>query len=638
MTETRRTKDEELLDRCRQASTRDEQSTAWKELTEYVTVVQENENETTSTTRIQESVARSVLLEWPYGQVTSSVDQVLDACGLFVAVSTCISILKELAASSSSSLTTNLPLPSILQACWATLQRMLLQQEGQNYMEFTDNKKMEIIQFVKVVLLLPQIISNACHAVKVRLPLSATSTKLYPRLVECAALSNKNDPYLQTLIQTMLTSRKGEYVAMGLCHHHPYPKLKQLHLSPRQMASLLLAMLQFHISITVKNTKVLDTCSELLQSSSLEHREAFVQKMVFTANDRRLCPIVVQLLEDCEDGALYSHLCDVAETWSQWSFCHETDTHQQQYVTQVLICGLLHLQPTADATATHSDDLTLVILQGVTHRLESSLPQIRQDGMRVAQQVAKRLGQDLQFDELEEEEQEQEDAETRTAEQEATTTTLEEVPNHNAQKAPLGKKKNPKAKIRQLDPDADYDSDDDDEQECESDDGGSNEESTYDDDSTVFDDELVPYDLEDQEDDLVETPKPLHLLEAFELLRTEENHDHAYSRQETAVQSLPDLIRKRPDDLPDVAVSLAQALLRMENKFDIEDFRELKHESILALTVEEPSSVGQHLIEAVFQDGGLSDRLNCFAALQEAAYELSGSKQLEGRQATRAKR
>jgi hypothetical protein len=97
------------------------------------------------------------------------------------------------------------------------------------------------------------------------------------------------------------------------------------------------------------------------------------------------------------------------------------------------------------------------------------------------------------------------------------------------------------------------------------------------------------------------------------------------------------LIRKRPDDLPDAAVSLTLQLLRMENKFNIAGFAERKHESVVALTVQEPLVVGQRLVEELFKDGGLSDRLNMLAALQEAAYELCGNKELDERQVARAK-
>ena len=120
---------------------------------------------------------------------------------------------------------------------------------------------------------------------------------------------------------------------------------------------------------------------------------------------------------------------------------------------------------------------------------------------------------------------------------------------------------------------------------------------------------------EDDEEDLRTTPKPLHLLEALDLLRTGENHDHAYTRHEAALEALPSLIRNRPDDLADVAVSLALELLRMEDKFNIEGFNTKRESAIRTLLVQESLSVGQTLIEQLFEESGLTDKLLVLASL-----------------------
>jgi hypothetical protein len=135
--------------------------------------------------------------------------------------------------------------------------------------------------------------------------------------------------------------------------------------------------------------------------------------------------------------------------------------------------------------------------------------------------------------------------------------------------------------------------------------------------------------LDDDEEDLMETPKPLHLLRALELLRTGENDEHAHSNHETALRALSELVRKRPDDLPDVAISLVLQLIRMEDKFGVVDFLKLRQQSIVALCVMEPVVVGKQLTEEAFNEYPLSDRLTCFGALQQAAYELSGSMALD---------
>mmetsp|Transcript_12775 Transcript_12775/g.26416 ORF Transcript_12775/g.26416 Transcript_12775/m.26416 type:complete len:419 (-) Transcript_12775:1478-2734(-) len=188
-----------------------------------------------------------------------------------------------------------------------------------------------------------------------------------------------------------------------------------------------------------------------------------------------------------------------------------------------------------------------------------------------------------------------------------------------------------------LDPDEDYDSDVEEEEEEDSthehpiataNQNGNEEDSEVDDASIEWKDEFIPYDLEDDEEDLRTTPKPLHLLEALDLLRTGENHDHAFTRHEAALEALPSLIRKRSDDLADVAVSLVLELLRMEDKFNIEDFNTKRESAIRTLVVEESLLVGRSLIEQLFEEGGLADRLLIISSLQSASLELSGNKVL----------
>ena len=123
----------------------------------------------------------------------------------------------------------------------------------------------------------------------------------------------------------------------------------------------------------------------------------------------------------------------------------------------------------------------------------------------------------------------------------------------------------------------------------------------------------------------------LALLDALELIRTIESDEHAYSNHETGLKYLPELIQSRPDNLPDVAVSLLLSLLKMENKFNIEDFLKMRQRAVTCLVIQEPRIVGEAMIDELFKDSGLSDRLNILAALQDAAYDLSGSKAVDSK-------
>jgi hypothetical protein len=191
-----------------------------------------------------------------------------------------------------------------------------------------------------------------------------------------------------------------------------------------------------------------------------------------------------------------------------------------------------------------------------------------------------------------------------------------------------------------LDPDAEYFSDDSDsDDDDETDESGVEENSLpsktanhNDDDSSAScwegDDDLVPYSLEDDEEDLRETPRPLSLTECLTFLRAVETEETAYSQHEAGLQEVSSLVRSRPVDLPDLAVPLAVQLLRMENKFNLPNFAKMRHTALCSLTVQEPMLVGQRLIVELYEDSGLSDRLNVLAALNEAAMELCGDKTL----------
>ena len=216
--------------------------------------------------------------------------------------------------------------------------------------------------------------------------------------------------------------------------------------------------------------------------------------------------------------------------------------------------------------------------------------------------------------------------------------------------------KRPSRRAMVIDPDADYVSDEDDEdfdedEEYYDDEDGytrtvtsdysggeeysQNPDDFDDDDDSVWEDSgqvhLDAYDVEDDEDDLEETQRPRYLRDALELLRTPESDDHACSKQTTALKWLPHIVqgKERPADLPDLAVPLALELMRMENKFNVKDFEYQKVIAAIALAVEEPLAVGQRLILMLWEEIALMDRLDILTVLSEAAFELSGNKQLE---------
>lgn len=310
------------------------------------------------------------------------------------------------------------------------------------------------------------------------------------------------------------------------------------------------------------------------------------------------------------DFGLRRQLVSVAAIWSQSLFVQQTDYPSQRVVSTFLCCGLSLLEQPEDPTS----PLVSSILEGVTERLHSTVDSIRKDGMRVGEKLAKRLGQDLSFDELREDEQ------IKMKDQDKPKPPLQLREKRVARRKPT--------KI--VDPNADYVSDESD-SKSGSEMGGSTSSRSSNEDDSIWDDEcsLEPYDLSDDEEDLRETPRPRYLQACLDLLRTPETEDGACSRHAAALDELPKLVRSHPPDVADLGPSIAVQILRMENKFSLEDFNKRVLDSLCSLTVEDPFGVGHTLIEEFFKDGSLSNRLQVLSTLNEAALELSGISRLE---------
>ena len=746
--EARINEDEILLQRCRSAETLEEQERCFEDLAVFLETIEtrkstndvdsrDNEENDVRITALaaRENIARSLLTTWPYGQVSACMDRVLDACGPMISISTSSGLLKEIAASRSdrrhqnqdSSLplswtpqTSSLPLRSIVQACWATIQRFLLattlppsspssSKLGNDQED--EGRQLETQQFVsKIVLLLPQTFANACFAVKLQVPLHGTPKYFFPRLIyfawmqmqsrirrTTACLENDNVfegeemqsfsmMYAKVLINQLLQTRRSDYVVEGLMQrfgensnasslfdnedvssnnskddhdtNHDSASLSSflisLKLRARDMSSFILALLQYanssdfltssspstrkYLWFHSTNCEAILLCKFLFHSSPTEHQEIITEQLLFSSkassssirngNDiqekdqRRWSRYIVETIapspskkSDGDSMELFSsRLSNIADRWSQLTFVQDVAGRLQHHVSLVLWYALKILERSS-ISLHHPDQrlLTGAVVNGVSHRLGSILPIVRQDGMRMAQQLAKGLGQDgVQFDEFVDDDDS--DCEERESIGDGSSNDKIEKSYSKPQNETL------------LNPDADYDSD------MEADFGKLNndqkEDSESDEASVEWKDELMPYDLEDDEEDLRTTPQPLHLLEALDLLRTGENHDHAFARHEAALEALPSLIQKRPDDLADVAVSLVLELLRMEDKFNIEGFNTKRESAIRTLLIEESLSVGQTLIEQLFEESGLTDKLLVLASLQTAALELSGNKAL----------
>lgn len=159
------------------------------------------------------------------------------------------------------------------------------------------------------------------------------------------------------------------------------------------------------------------------------------------------------------------------------------------------------------------------------------------------------------------------------------------------------------------------------------------EEDEYDEEDSVWEESghLNAYDVEDDEEDIRETKRPRYLRDCLALLRAQDSDKSSRSKHESALKWLPRILqhKEKPTDLPDLAVPLALELMRMENKFNLENFEDDKLVSVISLTVQEPLAVGQRLILLLWEDIAFMDRLDVLTVLSEAAFDLSGNKELE---------
>jgi len=528
--------------------------------------------------------------------------------------------------------------------------------------------------WIQSVLRLPLLVANACDTQRRGLPrIWITTTNhdrgFYGRLLKQAMdLQSQSSSLLRQeqqavveeyalLLMTTLIRQRGatETVARVFSALHKTAFAKQDHLlrlisflsqehylSPRQCATLWKAFWQCSQS-SPKSSSPSDwgMASGRVLLASHAVQEATIHEMLFHTPTTTQTEIhgLVQVLLSLEQGAaaemdeeesddeiqavtdppewtygqctLARHATLVARQWSSKSYIRQTDPSLQLLAGQFLEMALVALRG-IDLSA----PLVLHIVDGVSPRLESLQPMVRQNGMRVAEAMAHVLGQDLSFDELRKEDN--------------TEQSRIEEKKHNEKEILGSAKQSPhrrqRQKLQSNDTSAKHVSGKDANGSGEdSDESNGDDESVWDD----CDEDFQPYDLEDDEEDLRETARPTYLRDCLDLLRTPESEDFARSHHETALQELPALVHARPIDLVDVAPSLAMQVLRMENKFNLDEFGGMVSSCLVALVVEQPMSVGETLINEIFREGSLADRLKSLGSLGEGAYELSGYKDQE---------
>jgi len=579
---------------------------------------------------------------------------VLLSCGRHVSVTAALATLKSIKSFSEQDIVA-------LDLCLLTIKRILYDDSCLEYCNtevwFADwpRKQDEFQAVVRMwidsVVLFPKTVSNACMIQKVSIPSWSTPNKYHVRLIRNALesflrsvnLGELHDMYLEELVSSLL--RQGsklivdglfESMSLHLNDNDVTTRLSTKWRSlfskmlPRDFARVAISTLHF---CTAKDSQVeahhvfkewIDECIGPVVQSCEFHADALVDQAVlskrpFIDGKRMLhhlvslfsCPVKGNFPLDTHESstvatdALLRHKIQLVGTlWAMSTFARQNPEKYQRHVTWFLLFCLRSLsQPKEDANS----DMAISLLNGVTERLSSTSPSVRQDGMIIGEAVAERLGEELKFEEMEGYRQEFEipQAGSPSVSKSATLTP------QTTSKTQV-KRRVPSRKIFSMDPDAEYHTEDE-VNESDSD-------STWDADSDIED--YGNGDLVDA--DLNKTPPPKYLTDCLDLLRASESDENAHNMHEVALKHLPQLVRMRPLDLPRLAHDLAFQLLRMEDKFHTDNFSELVSTGLLTLAAEEPVSVGRMIVSEVFGDMTLVDRLNGLQALEQAAMELAG--------------
>ncbi|KAJ0371468.1 hypothetical protein COL154_000985 [Colletotrichum chrysophilum] len=153
-------------------------------------------------------------------------------------------------------------------------------------------------------------------------------------------------------------------------------------------------------------------------------------------------------------------------------------------------------------------------------------------------------------------------------------------------------------------------------------------------DSESEDEDLVRYakpdsDPEDSDEDptLVRRDKPkapVYVRDLLSYLRDTDNYD----KQKLALTTAPTLIRRKANfgtEVTDHAEELATLLVGLQDKFEIENFWDLRLQGMMAVVVAQPQKMGQWFAKTFFDgDYSVSQRASVLIVLGLSSRELAG--------------
>jgi telomere length regulation protein len=147
-------------------------------------------------------------------------------------------------------------------------------------------------------------------------------------------------------------------------------------------------------------------------------------------------------------------------------------------------------------------------------------------------------------------------------------------------------------------------------------------------------DDIVPYakpdsDPEDSDDDATlvrrDKPKaPVYIRDLIKYLRDTDSYDH----QKLALTTAPSLIRRKADygtEVSEHAEELASLFVGLSDRFEMDNFDDLRVQGMIAIIVAKPEKMGQWFAKTFFDgDYSISQRASILIVLGLSARELAG--------------
>ena len=134
------------------------------------------------------------------------------------------------------------------------------------------------------------------------------------------------------------------------------------------------------------------------------------------------------------------------------------------------------------------------------------------------------------------------------------------------------------------------------------------------------DDDLLPYDLSEDNDTDRKSNAPKYLRDCIEGLVASEDP----SKTEASLKTVEKLVCADLDDLEDVCEELVKVLLHLQDRYSTDRFGELRHRAMVSVMTRCPEQIACYLTEEFFAPNyNLQQRMDILNVLADAAQQLS---------------